>query len=317
MDERMLLCDYKDELKNAHGYDEEFAQNIAILADSMVESYGEDYRDVIFSAIKSCKFKSAKTKKSGVMETVEEVISSEGIVVNNGDRRDLKTSLVAYGEQPNIVSEDGNFKIASVTRTMALSPRFNWENPESLYFLAKETDTLVNGYLNGYSIDGTTLTTKTGLRTQIEFIEDSRGDVTRTLISDRGYGLENGLSLYEACRMVRENYDPSYDPTGFDYERLSSGFIESLGLKDHIRIARVTKDKSELERALPNGLDPLIEAFDELSELEAVRMNSVLDSQQLSEASVSLEEFFQKRMSPLVTEISSSLSKEGIQNVIK
>lgn len=323
--EKKLPCDYKDELKKAHRLSDELAENIATMIDSMVYTYGSDYEDVILNAFKSCKFKVAKTKKSGTMETVEEMLRVEEAleVVEGLNDRDLKTASVAFGSSPVISSNDGNYRIDGINRVMALSSRFSWDNPDSLYYLASECEKLVNSCLNGYSIEGNTLTVKEGLRTRTETLKQEKGNVTRTLASDEGFGLERGINLYNAWKTTRKNHSPSYDATGFDYARLTGGYLlDNLGLVETIRNARLTKDQAELKNAIdtiaPSGYGALMASLDELDRLEKRRMNSIFDNEELIRISSEMDSHFRNEVAPLVSEMTASMGlEEGMQSVIK
>lgn len=322
--DKKLLCDYKDELKSTHGYTEETAENIAMMAESIANYYGDDYKDVIYDAIKSCKFISAKNKKSGIMETTEDILKNNGIDTSLTSHSDLKSATVAYGAAPTIVAKNGQYELQNVARVMALSPRFSWDNPDSLNNLAIEADRLLGNYLQGYTIDENSLTIREGFRTKsISLSSNKNGEVEGTIVEDVGSGLEEGTVLYEAQSITRENYSPTYDATGYDYTRISMGnIIDNLKLSDLIKTARVTKDKREfvdaIDKISSRGFGALESTLDELYRLETSRRESFQNPQDVDSISRQLDTHFQNEVGPIMVEMASTLGpREEMQNVIR
>ena len=81
---RMLLADFKEELMKKFGYSKELANDIAMVAQDLEEQLGTEYLSVILDAIRTTKVVSVDNyKKSGVRETVLDVLDREGIALSN------------------------------------------------------------------------------------------------------------------------------------------------------------------------------------------------------------------------------------------
>lgn len=317
-----ILDDYKESIKKIHGYSEELARNIAVLADSMVEYYGEGYRDLIYDAIASCNYIVEKAKKSGKMQTVEDILKSvnsldvvEGLPI----KRDLKSATVAYSAKPIITSKNGKFIVADVIKTIAISSRFSWENPDSIDSIAIETERLINNYIGGFEIKGNELLIREGLSTRVETLSESDGKVIRSFKSENNYGLEEGITLYNAESITRGDYYSDYDASGLDENRLTAGvLIDGAGLKDVIMNARVTKDIEELESILGENYSKLGTALDQIHSLSIKRSQALGDSNQLADLTKSIDEVFEHTVAPITNSIMAdfSLSEVG-QNVLR
>lgn len=316
-----LLCDYKDELIEKYGYDEEMAENLSVMAESFCDHYGEDFRSSIYNALLSCKVIKAQTRQNSACETVKEVLEKEGMedTVSKSPlvKEDMKTATVAFKAVPRISHEDGAFKIDRVDRVIVLGARFNWESPASLGDLAREFDKLVNSYLNGYTIEGDTLVIKTGLATRTETLKKTTRGIKRTFASSNGIGLERGMNVYTELKLIRESYCSLFDVIGDDYERLIAGFVvDCLGLGEIINVARLTKDTSELQTVfdanMANGYEAFLDEVDKLSSLEVKRVHSLEDNEALSKISQQISSQFCYSIAPLVREMEANLKSSEV-----
>ena len=97
MSNPLELNDYKDALKEKYGYTEDFAETISIIADDLINHYGEEYKQLIRSAIQSCKYVIRQKTKKG-METVKDTKKKEKMLDNTNDSQKIKMSYII----PNI-----------------------------------------------------------------------------------------------------------------------------------------------------------------------------------------------------------------------
>jgi len=303
MSNKKLLCDYKEELMN-NGYSEELAENLAIMLESVVYTYGEEYEGVIYEALKSCRFIQAKSSIK------DELIKTGTLSQQKENPQDLSSTSVVYMAMPKIAIQDGTYKLNGIDRVIVLGPRFNWDNPDSLGKLAREVDSLINNYKNAFEIHGNTLTTRRGLYESKEILTSDNNGIKRTIQSERGAGLERGLNNYMAQKIIRENFDSAYNILGLDYERLTAGNLtDHLDLDSIIKLARLTKDTTELRRVIDEsiGYDTLLKELDKIYTLEQQRVKSVEDNDKLREISELLEKTFATSLAPKVSMLASSL----------
>lgn len=291
-----LLSDYKEKLKKKFEYDEDFAEEIAIMASSLADFYGGAYEDVVYDALLNCKVVKATTRENSVIrENVSDVFKRENF--NSSIKVDILKNLDrGYFMEPSIESENGTFKLVGVNRIIVLPGYFNSSNPESLGILAKACIELVKSSISSYSIKDNVLTTKTGYVTTKEKLENTSYGIIRSYISSKGLTLYNGMNCYDQLCLIREMYDSSYDVHGDDYTRILSGVIlENLGIKDELRlyeIAHSSQLKNVFKEHFGISFDEFLNITDSLSHLEYDRKSSFMDEEKLKLALSKLDSQF-------------------------
>ncbi len=311
-----LLSDYKDRLIEKHGYDTGFAEDLAIMADSLEAHFGEEYRGVIRDTILSAKYVKADLKKgSQVYETTPEVLEK----TFNGK---LKLEESKYPgplgvSQPTISFDGTEFHIDEVQRVVALPHYFDAKNPDSLAGLSRETMRLVSGYVGGYTIEDNTLITKRGLlEERAKLTLNEAGAIDETPISKFGSSLEEGLLRYDELEVIRESYDSSYDSPQEPASRLICGFLtDGLDLAREIREARITKDQAELRQILAErmgvDLDDFSERIDTITEFEERRRALNLDEADTNKAFREIvDKYYASDIAPILSDAQASLAQD-------
>ena len=75
-----LIDDYKNELMNMYGYGDSLAEDIAMMASSIVDSLGIEYESVVLDAVLKTKVKTTAGKdKRGIKKTILDVLREEGM----------------------------------------------------------------------------------------------------------------------------------------------------------------------------------------------------------------------------------------------
>lgn len=312
-----LLNDYKDELIKRFNYEEEFAQEIALMAESLADYFGEEFRSIIYDAIASCKFVKATLRKNSVIhENVSDVMNRENIFVGE-NLNGLKTDR-GFFSRPILTFDNGHFKLSSVERIIVLPAHFNSASPESLGILARACIELVKSSYNTYTIRGNVLTTKSGFMIVKENLEYKDGSVVRTVASCIGKSLKRGMDSYDQLCVIRSMYDNLYDVHGEDYERLWAGFIlETRGLKDELRLSEIVHDDSQLKDLFKQSMGVSFEKFlvmmDGLAIREEKRLDSLIDADSLITANADLDEYF----GTIITEIQCMQNATDYQETSK
>lgn len=301
------ICDFKNKLVDLCGYTEELAQDVAIMAESLVEYYGETYKDVILDALLSCKICVAEVKKNSIIkEKVTDVLIRENIggCFDYNEVKDLTTGFFSF---PQIVFENGNFKLVGIKRLIVLPEYFNSDSPESVSILAKCCIKLVKSYLSPCSIVGDKLVSKEGVMTTISKLENSPSGVLGITESKIGVGLNKGLNCYDQLCIMRRDYDDTYDVHGAHYERLVSGYFldgENFHFKDEIRKAEILHDDKALREVFENNFqlkyDEFLSKLDNIAELDNQRRGSLGDNETLKRILDDSEKYYSTEVATMM-----------------
>ncbi len=311
-----LLCDYKNRLIEKHGYGEEFAQDLAIMAESLEEYFGLEYSGIVRDTVLSTTYVQAgRKKRSNMYETTDDVLDRT-CKYNEILPREKKPVGPVGVSIPNIIWDGEKFNITEIERVVALPHYFDANNPDSVAGISRETMRLISGSLRGYSIDGNTLTINSGLSQEIHRLTlNPLGDIDLTPIKKVGSGLEEGLLKYDELKFTREYYDPTYDTPQEPTSRLISGFLsDGLGLKDMLKEARMTKDQEPLRNALSAMMDVELDEFsrrmDVIQNLEKLKSKNLSNVDKINELNKAIETYFETDIVPTVRDIHPGITAE-------
>lgn len=323
---KKLLFDFKEEIKNKYGYDEELAETIAMTAESIIDYMGSEYESIILEAISSCKYIIANNfkldengKQVGIAENIYDVLKREGMLehiegstVNDGD---LKRAGGVYTSVPRISEHEGKFTIDSIDRVIVLPNYFNHNNPASLGTASHETMHLVKAYVKEYEIEGNKLKQRFGLGHGEYSLGVQGGKVIRTLIKETGIGTEEGANTYDELSLIRNTYDSNYEVYGYPYQRSICGYLaDGIGLGPIIREAQLTGDIDEVKKLFDTHIDIGFEGFnekmDETVRLEYERFANIFDEEKYKESLDKLQKLFETELAPRVRSFEASLKPE-------
>lgn len=311
-----ILNDYKEQLIKKHGYREDFAQDLSIMCETLIDYFGKTYENVITDALMKTKFVIAqKRPRSNINETVFDVLTRENMIDETSDIEFLKRTTSTFVNKPTVIQDNGTYKLVNTNMMVVLPGYFNSSNPDSISILAKEAMNAVKSCINGLTIENNNLIERHGLEVTTYSLSEQNGQILRKKESSKGSGLENGLNSYHQLAITRSFYDTTFEISGNDYERLVAGYLcDNLNLKDLIFEAQITKNTDSLQEVLdnqyPNGYKSLLAILDELDKLEKERYESILDNQQLKATNAKLEEHFQNAVAPLIRNISNNLTND-------
>lgn len=316
-----LLCDYKNRLIEKHDYSEDFAQDLAVMTESLAEYYGPEYSSLVYDAVLSTKYVVAGRKpNSNVYETVFDVLKRENMLepINGEDpleqQSSLKHSRGTATTRPSISYDGSEYHVDRVDRIVALPHYFDANNPDSMANISRETMRIINNYLKGYEIEGHTLSVHDGLATTTQKLSLSEeGQVTRTPKEKKGTGLEEGMVKYDELCFVRSYYDANYDSPQEPTARLIAGYLsDSLGLKDMLREAQITKDTIPLQSAIDAQVEEsytgLVSRLDNLQNLEILKSKYITDVDKFPSIEEDIKNKFTSEIAPIVQRLGASIS---------
>lgn len=289
---KKMLCDLKNELITKYKYSDDLAENIALIAESVIDDYGEYYENVILDAIMSCEFK--------IKEPNERNIAS------------FRNREGYYSSVP-VLSKDGDNIIVNAQKEIILPNTFNSDNPAYVGVLTSRILELVSSSLNEFSISGNELVQRQGLMTTTYSISDNL-ELTKT--KEIGRGLNEGINSYETLNLMRSEYDTSFEPMGSDYTRIIAGsLIDGVELKELLTDALMTKDTGELENIIVEhtgkSLNEFLSMIDGLTNLEMKMSSTIGDRKEVLD---SIEQEYNS-IAPLISSLSAGLVLGSDENV--
>lgn len=318
----MTLSDFKKQLQERHGYDDEFAETLSIMAESLSDYYGEEYSSLVYSTVLSTIYEKASLKDGSIVyETGYDVLKRKGLVNSKDAKKELDEEFRRDGAistfKPSVALDGSSQEITGSTNVTVLPYYFNSENPSSLGILARETMRQLGSSLNASEIEGNTLRIHKGLCTE-EYTISKVGDQTEWVkTSSFGRGLEEGRIRYDELCFMRENYDENYEPTGPSTTRIIAGYLsDNLNLRSIMRESAITKDKTGLQSAIDEnisiGYEDFIRQIDELDRLEKEALKSVVDSNALKKAAAQRDNYFADIVAPNVRALEASIKRDEV-----
>ena len=228
LSKRFDLSELANILKK-NGTNEDLAQSIAVCYESLVNEYGDEYLEIINSAILSCKYVIAnnftlneKGKKTKIIEKPKDVLTRLNFDLKFVSKESLEKEFI-YASMPFI----NNYEIKSVDRVIVMPYGFNDNSYNYQGMLINALNTLITSYMNEYTIDDNILIRRSGLALY-------RYDLnTYKLISEKGIGLQEGLNSSNELKIMRNDFYKDYDlNTNFNDLRIIAEVIKNGGLKN-------------------------------------------------------------------------------------
>lgn len=318
-----LLADYKDELIRNWGYGEELAEDISMIAESLVNEYGEEYEDAILEAIKNTEYVIAHERgKNNRRETIFDVLKRTDMLdVVLDDKTmigepELKSFSSFFAMKPELSFDGVQYSIKGVKRLAILPSTYNSANPDSIAKLAEVSDHAIKSSLNSLEINGDELVARNGFATKTIKLSNRDGVIVRSLESEIGLGLDEGLSSYTALHVTRCDYDENYDIQDDSSLRLVAGsLMDSLNLRSIIREAVITKDDETLRRYFDDftdkGYDAFLREMDNLLAADFNRKRNSVDAEAHRRAITEMDDIFAMSVAPIVSGLAVQMIEKG------
>lgn len=327
---RKMLDEHKNDLRKQFGYNESFAETVAVSVESIIDYFGTEYEDIAWGAVKSCKIvfadsqkKDSKGKKTNIQESIYDVLKRENMcekynpIVN---AETMKRDRGIYVSKPIVECTDSEYHIQGVERIIVLDKSFNEHNPSSLAVLTNQLMSLIKSYVNEYEIQNGTLIQRTGVQETIYALSNDNGLTNVKFRSSVGEGLEKGINLYDEFKVVRTNYDSNYEVFGSVYQRIIAGFIiDSLEMGEAIKVAELTKDDTALKQLFIEygvNYEEFVEIIDILAQKDNERVLNSLDSDKLKQSNDELEKYFVTSVVPMVRTLNMSIKAKAGEDYV-
>lgn len=318
-----LLADYRDELIKEWGYEEALAEDISMMAESLISEYGEEYEDAILDAIKNTEYAVARERgNNNRRETIYDVLKRNDMLdtVLTGKTMigepELKSASSFFAMKPELSFDGERYSIKGVRRLAILPSTYNSANPDSVAKLAEISDHAIKSSLNSLEINGDELISRSGFVKKTIKLANNNGTVTSTIESEIGRGFDEGLSSYTALHVTRCDYDGNYDIQDDSSLRLVAGsLMDSLNLRSVIREAAITKDDETLRRYFDEftdkGYDAFLREMDNLLMGDFNRKRNSVDAEAHKRALTDMDEIFTRSVAPIVNELAMQMVEKG------
>lgn len=207
---------FLEKLREKYKYDNKTIKALSKIIPSMIHYYGEDYEDIILSAIFDCEIISCNSH-----QTISKVLRERTLTKMIGESFvsdiDVKRSESVYFPNVKISYNDKNnsYEIDKIDRVIVTSHTFNYDSLKGLEVLTHALCHLVKSYNNEFIIDENYLVIRSGISSEKrKIIYDE--EIFLDLVSDNCKGLEEGFNLYDTEKIVSSIYKDSYKCYDFD-----------------------------------------------------------------------------------------------------
>lgn len=191
-----------------NGYGQNISLKLKALVPVMIQYYGEDYKDVIFSTLRETKI--IETKDNQTIYDVEKensdpnIIKTGDVAVNDGE---LKRAAGVYFSEPILeIGEDGKVVLQGRKSIIVYRKMNDMPTSEFAYF-THEVGHAIKSNINEFKIEESEegeqfLITRCGLSVDKSKVYAQQGKFMLETIYERNVGLEEGINCYEEESIV-------------------------------------------------------------------------------------------------------------------
>ena len=206
----MFDSTFVSKLKEKYNYDEKTIKALSLIVPALIKYYGEDYADIILSAIFNCEIINCNSH-----QTISKVLNERKLTKTVGGSPvsdiDVKRAESIY--MPNlkiIYNEEKNaYEIEKIDRIIVTSHTYNYDSLKGLEVLTRAICRLIKSYNNEIVIDENTITFRYGIAyDKRKIVYDN--EIILDFIEDYGKGLEEGFNLYDTEKIVSSIYSNKY-----------------------------------------------------------------------------------------------------------
>lgn len=245
----MFGVTYLNKLKEKFNYDEKTMNALSKVIPSIISYYGDDFEDIILSAIFDCEIITCNSHQT-ISKVLNERKLNKCIGSSSVSDIDLRRAEGVY--VPNIklsYEESSNsYKIDEINRVIVISHTFNLDSLKGLEVLTHALCHLVKSYSEEIVIDENTITVRDGIAFEKRKIIYNDDEIIMDFIEDYGKGLEEGLILYDTDRIVSSIYKDEYKTYDFSsIYTVASLLKDKYNLKKELNDCELTGDISFLK----------------------------------------------------------------------
>ena len=227
-----MLETFLNKLKIKYNYDDKTIKALSLIIPSMINYYGEDYKNNILDAIFNCQIVPCNSH-----QTISKVLNERKLTKLVGSSSvsdiDVKRSESAYIPNIEIVynKELNSYEIEKIDRVIVTSHTFNYDSLKGIEILTHALCHLVKSFDNEFTINENTITIKSGLSYEKRKIVYDNGNITLDFVEDYGKALEEGFTLLDTEKIVSNVYHNEYKC--YDYETV---YTVAMILKDKYKL---------------------------------------------------------------------------------
>ncbi len=227
MSEKIFL----NKLKEKYSYDEKTIKALSLIIPSMINYYGEEYRNIILSAIFNCEIVPCNSHQT-ISKVLNERKLTKLVGTSSVSDIDIKRAESTYIPNIEIIynEELNSYEITKIDRVITTSHTFNYDSLKGIEILTHALCHLVKSYDNEFTINENVLTIRSGLSYEKRKIVYDNGNITLDFIEDYGKSLEEGFTLLDTEKIVSNVYHNEYKC--YDYETV---YTIAMILKDRYK----------------------------------------------------------------------------------
>ena len=206
----MFDSTFVNKLKEKYNYDEKTIKALSLIIPALINYYGEDYSDIILSAIFNCEIIYCNSH-----QTISKVLNDRRLTKSVGGSPvsdiDVKRAESIYVPNVEIVynKDTNSYEIAKIDRLIVTSHTYNYDSLKGLEVLTRAICRLIKSYNSEIVIDENTVTFRYGIaHEKRKIVYDD--EITLDFIEDYGKGLEEGFNLYDTEKIVSSIYSNDY-----------------------------------------------------------------------------------------------------------
>ena len=242
----MNIDSFVDKVSSKYDYDYRTINALKKIIPALIEYYGNDYVDIIISAISDCEIIHCDS-----FNTISSVIYENNLLDNYINFNDeVKRDDGIYISKP-VISYDNFFnkyEIDNVIRKIIVSHTYNFDSPKGLEVLTYQLCSLIKSYYKEYEIEDNILHKRCGLSNSKSLISKS----DKISFADKrefGNSLENGMNIYDTEKIVSLILKDNYKCYHYDSISTIAMILKGkFGLKDIVNRAEIINDISPLKK---------------------------------------------------------------------
>ena len=266
----MFDSTFINKLKDKYNYDEKTIKALSLIVPALIKYYGEDYSDIILSAIFNCEIIHCNSH-----QTISKVLNERKLTKSVGGSPvadiDIKRAESVYVPNVKIIynKENNSYEIEKIDRIIVTSHTYNYDSLKGLEILTRAICRLIKSYNNEIVIDENTVTTRYGIaHEKRKIVYDD--EITLDFIEDYGKGLEEGFNLYDTEKIVSSIYSNDYKCYDYDSVYTIASILKgTYHLQNSINECEIIGKNDELEQKYgKENIDELCEQSDKCITLE-------------------------------------------------
>jgi len=276
---------------NKYNYSKDFSEFLREVYIELVKEYGNE--EIIYEALLNTPIINVNNVYDYLLENHYLDDNDLGIV----DAGDLKRSSGVCSTEPVLdYNLDTNEYIIKEIKKVVLVRNFDINSDEDKGLLIHELCHLAKNYYNEYVINGDILISRNGLIEEVYKLSYDGNKVKKTLVSELGTGLEEGLNYLTEEIIAKRIVSSNYKATGCGIStQIAKNLLEDFDINEILVNAQIYHDKEELYNKL--GMEKFIELesfVDQIYKLELIMFSQIFEPEKMKETEQELLSMIEK-----------------------